>query len=40
LGDGITVLFGFIFLRERPSKKDVILIVATTVLVWLGFYFK
>lgn len=40
LGDGITVIFGFIFLRERPSKKDVILIVATTILVWLGFYFK
>ncbi|MCX6822966.1 MAG: hypothetical protein NTX91_03120 [candidate division SR1 bacterium] len=40
LGDGITLLFGFIFLREKPSKKDVIMIVATTVLVGLGFYFK
>lgn len=40
LWDGITLLFGFIFLREKPSKKDVIMIVATTVLVGLGFYFK
>ena len=40
LWDGVTVLFGFIFLKEKPSKKDVLLIVATTVLVWLGFYFK
>jgi glucose uptake protein GlcU len=33
LGDGVTVLFGFIFLKEKPSKKDVLLIIVTTVLV-------
>ena len=40
IGDGITILFGYIFLKEVPSRKDIILTVVTTVLVWLGFYYK
>lgn len=40
LGDGITLLFWFIFLKEKPSKKDILLIVITTVLVGIWFYFK
>jgi len=40
LGDGITILFWFLFLKEKPSKKEVLLIVLTTLLVGVGFYFK
>lgn len=40
LWDGITLLFWFIFLKERPSKKDILLILVTTILVGVGFYFK
>ena len=40
LWDGITLLFGFIFLKERPSRKDVIMIVLTALLVGIWFYYK
>lgn len=40
LGDWITILFWFLFLKEKPSKKDILIIVITTLLVGVGFYFK
>lgn len=40
LGDGITILFWYLFLKEKPAKKDVLLIILTTILVGVGFYFK
>ncbi len=40
LGDGITLLFGFFFLKDKPKKKDIILLIITWILIWVWFYFK
>jgi len=40
LGDGITILFWFLFLKEKPTRNEILLIVLTTLLVGVGFYFK
>ncbi|MCF7834974.1 hypothetical protein K9M48_02870 [Candidatus Gracilibacteria bacterium] len=40
LANGVTMLFGYIILKEKPGKKDIILTIITTLLVGIGFYFK
>lgn len=40
LANGITMLFGYIILKEKPSKKEIYLTIITTVLVGIWFYFK
>ncbi|MDR0370137.1 MAG: hypothetical protein LBH96_06725 [Candidatus Peribacteria bacterium] len=37
LGTGITMLFGWIFLKEKPTKKNILMCVIVAVLVLLGF---
>lgn len=33
IGTGVTMLFGFIFLKEKPSKKDIIMTIIIGILV-------
>jgi drug/metabolite transporter (DMT)-like permease len=40
LATGVTMLFGYLILKKKPSKKDIYLTIITTVLVGIGFYFK
>ncbi len=40
LATGVTMLFGYVILKEKPSKKDIYLTIITTALVGIGFYFK
>lgn len=40
LWDGITLIFSFLFLWEKPTKKDIILLATVSILVWIWFYFK
>lgn len=40
LANGITMIFGYIILKEKPSRKDIYLTIITTVLVGIWFYFK
>ncbi len=36
----ITLLLAFIFLKDKPSKKDLLLTLIVTVLVWLAFLYR
>lgn len=36
----ITLLLSFLILKDKPWKKDLILTVIVTVLVWIWYYFK
>jgi len=36
----ITLFFSYLFLKDIPSKKDIILIIIVSSLVWLWYYFK
>jgi len=36
----ITLLLSFFILKDKPSKKDLVLTILVTALVWLWFYFK
>ena len=36
----ITLILWYFYLDDKPSKKDIILAVLITILVWLGMYFK
>lgn len=38
LGIGITILFGRIFLKEKPTKKNIIMYVIVSLLVLFGFF--
>ena len=40
LWDGLTMFLSFLILREKPTKKDIIMFVVISVLVGVGFYFK
>lgn len=37
---GITLLFGYLFFKEKPSKKEIILAVIVALIVWLWFIFQ
>jgi drug/metabolite transporter (DMT)-like permease len=37
LGTGITMLFSRIFLKEKPTKKNIIMAVVVAALVGVGF---
>ena len=37
---GITLILWYFYLDDKPSKKDIILAILITILVWLGMYFK
>ena len=37
---GITLILWYFFLNDKPNKKDVVLAVLITILVWLWMYFK
>lgn len=36
----ITLLFSYFILKDKPQKKDIILTIIITSLVWLWYYFK
>lgn len=36
----VTLLFSYLLLWDKPSKKDILLTIAVSLLVWAGFYFK
>ncbi len=36
----ITLLFSYIILKDKPSKKDIILTTIVSILVWLWYYFQ
>lgn len=40
LWDWITLIFWFIFLWEKPTKKDISLLIVTSILIWIWFYYK
>mgnify|MGYP007116715654 CR=1 FL=1 len=40
LWTGITLLFSFFFLKDKPTKKNIIMTIIVSLLVWIGFYFK
>lgn len=40
LGNALSITFAYFILKESPSRKDIILNVIITALVWIGFYFK
>lgn len=40
LGIGITLLFGFIVLKDRPNKKDLTQAIIICILVWIGYFLK
>lgn len=40
IGIGITLLISFLFLWDKPSKKDILLTIVVSILIWIGFYFK
>ncbi|MCT4616600.1 MAG: hypothetical protein N4A38_00130 [Candidatus Gracilibacteria bacterium] len=40
LGMGITLVMSYFIFGDKPSKKDIILTIIITILVFLGFYFR
>lgn len=36
----ITLLISYIFLWDKASKKDIILTIIVSLLIWIGYYFK
>lgn len=36
----ITLLFSYLFLKDVPSKKNILLTVIVSVLIWIWYYFK
>lgn len=40
LGIGITLWVSYLFLKDRPSKKDILLTISISILIWIWYYFK
>jgi len=40
LGLAAALVFSYIFMKDIPSKKDMLLTLIVTILVWLWFYYK
>lgn len=40
LWTGVSLLCWYLIFKEKPTKKEIIMTIVITVLVWLGFYFK
>ena len=36
----ITLLLGYFLLNDKPSKKDILLTIIVSILVWLGYFYK
>jgi len=36
----VTLFFSYIFLWDKPSKKNIILTIIVSLLIWIGYYFK
>jgi hypothetical protein len=37
---GVTLLVSYIFLKDVPSRKNILLTVSVSVLIWIWYYFK
>lgn len=40
LGIWITLLVSYFLLKDRPSRKDIILTIVVSLLIWIWYYFK
>jgi len=40
IGLGMTLFFSYIMFKDKPSKKDLILIIFVSILIWIWYYFK